>query len=243
MTPVSTYPPVPLPLPGSRPTDARPYAPPDAWLRELQIRARAMSWFPAPLRAADCAAGMGCVRTVSSMAEAFRTTGAPVAPAAIRFGAPEVARAGCVVAGSGMADVRGNEPRIWVGREAAPAAAPDQTDRQPAFAHESNTRQSVRATQSGPQGRACAPAREPGPPPDPGVRLHVELGPDGTHVWLGVDAHDAQVAVQAAALAAGLIATSATGPHRLAALVCNGTALYEAAPFFPHQEQPWPSAH
>lgn len=81
----------------------------------------------------------------------------------------------------------------------------------------------------------------------PGVRVHVEAGPQGLHVWLGVDGDAAAVAARAQAVLAELRRGLGASAPRLALVVCNGETLFAspaagthvpAAPvsFLPEQE-------
>jgi hypothetical protein len=66
------------------------------------------------------------------------------------------------------------------------------------------------------------PAREPS---TGAMRVHVENGPDGVSVWLGLDGDAAVVAARAAAILVELRRLSGPAP-RLANVVCNGATIY-----------------
>lgn len=66
------------------------------------------------------------------------------------------------------------------------------------------------------------------------ARVHVEHGPDGASVWLGLDGDRATVAARVGAILSEL-RRSPGGTHRIAHVVCNGTTLFSDA------EQPHPS--
>lgn len=67
----------------------------------------------------------------------------------------------------------------------------------------------------------CPPDRQEGSP----IRVHVEQGADGLHLWLGIDGVPAEVAVRAVAVAAELRSECERSGLRLAAVVCNGVRL------------------
>lgn len=88
----------------------------------------------------------------------------------------------------------------------------------------------VRAPVAAAAARAIAP--EPAAPPPsapPGPRIHVEEGPAGLQVWLGIDGDEAQVAARAASILAELRRAPAFAGQRLASVVCNGATVYALA--------------
>lgn len=90
-------------------------------------------------------------------------------------------------------------------------------------------------------GTAAALVAVPVPPggePEPrsGLRMHMEHGPHGTTVWLGVDGDAASVAARAWALVTDLRRELQASGRPLHAVVCNGRTLFQAGEFFPSKE-------
>lgn len=86
--------------------------------------------------------------------------------------------------------------------------------------------QLLRVAKGEAQAESSGPAPAPVRIPDaPGPRVHVEIGPEGLCVWLGLDGDEAAVAARSAALLAELRRAQAPG-HRLASVVCNGRTVY-----------------
>ncbi|MDB5914968.1 MAG: hypothetical protein JWP22_3643 [Ramlibacter sp.] len=70
------------------------------------------------------------------------------------------------------------------------------------------------------------PATRPAQAMASGVRLHIEQGPDGAVVWLGIDGDAAAIALRAAAICADLRRNLSGTQQGLALVVCNGRAIY-----------------
>jgi hypothetical protein len=64
------------------------------------------------------------------------------------------------------------------------------------------------------------------PPAQSGPRMHMEHGPDGAVVWLGLNGDAAAVAARAVALCSELRRSLSDAGQRLALVVCNGQTVY-----------------
>lgn len=219
---------------------ARPPARSADWQRELQ-QARQLAWFPGPLEARaaaqDGAFGSGDPCGVAVAADAADASAAPgPATAAVRRGPasprPALHAAALPVGTTAVAPVATGSDGLAA---AAAGGDPRATGTSPVVAP---------CIGAGPPAVTSAPARIAGAAPvplparpqraDPGpaIRIHLEQGPQGLVVWLGMDGDAAgrtAPAAAAAAVVAELRRTLAAAGQPLTAVICNGSTIAEGA--------------
>ena len=193
------------------------------WNREWQ-RAQARAWLhatPAP---------HGAVHGVLAWSGMQQAAAARLAPAFCPCGPTYVEQGTWRSAGTATAATVSNALRSMTPNPASTGAAvdapPEASDvfAPPRIAGSAAGAKPVAPEHALRNAPLAAAATRPGEPAP--LRLHVEQGADGLHVWIGADGDEAAVCAQAAAVLAELRRAEHLPALRLASLVCNGQTFY-----------------
>jgi hypothetical protein len=206
-----------------------------AW-RHAWVKAQAHAWFH-ETAASTASASAGTAKSFASTAAGPAGTRLAVAGTESRSGDGLVLQRGAAAARGGARERSTIEPggegdaKRCDSAPSSPEACVTAPLEQPSRGHPGPRQAATRVSVQQP-----APGDEPGPT---APRLHVEHGSDGLTVWLGLDGNPVLVAAQAAALCTELRRSLAATQQRLAALVCNGQAIYSSTAS-PRKEAAWP---
>ncbi|MCG2594955.1 hypothetical protein LZ009_19425 [Ramlibacter sp. XY19] len=198
-----------------------------SWQQQMQ-QAQAAGWFCRSDHLSGEAASLPAQRptetgTATGGAMAKRASVRPVSPAHARP-VPSSAGPGRTPAGLALPGM----PHAMAPRMAPEfAATSSQRPPHPPLVSAQADGEPFEAVLAGPdcadERRAVSTFRDPAE--QASVRVHMEQGPDGLHLWLGLDGAAAETHARAAAVAAALRAEYARSGLRLAAVTCNGVCL------------------